>query len=329
MISLVGLISFGLCYYNGPVTNERGINLIQWTIQLIATYFIYKGVQPDALSVFVVIIVYIYSFLSSARVEGMLNLLPRNLWVSMDLNNWNIFYIFYICLYKLSKSKGGVQRRSIFGFYSYLSGFSLLSTGNLYVGHSIVLHGLYDSAKMSKFKRLSAWDVLRVMIVSKVNKQSTNNNLWIIVKTISVKIIPSFVHHRKFQPNPCLSKWVVLSHVDSLLLNIVDVIYAYFFCRISYKVRYYLFPPKTKLMTADEYEAEGLNETRKALLELREYCNSPDCDAWKVISRVRNPKRFVTLISSYQKQTDRQTKKQANKHGRSSAEYEIQRGSFK
>ncbi|KAK3736153.1 hypothetical protein QZH41_015546 [Actinostola sp. cb2023] len=76
--TLAGVISFCLCYYNGPVTNDRGINLIRWTIQLIATYFIYKGVQPESLSVAVVVVVYTYNFASSDLVQRILSILPQN-----------------------------------------------------------------------------------------------------------------------------------------------------------------------------------------------------------------------------------------------------------
>lgn len=37
-------------------------------------------------------------------------------------------------------------------------------------------------------------------------------------------------------------------------------------------------------------------ETRKALEELREFCNSPDCSAWKTISRIQSPKRFADFV---------------------------------
>lgn len=48
-------------------------------------------------------------------------------------------------------------------------------------------------------------------------------------------------------------------------------------------------PPR--LLTEEEYRIQGEVETRKALEELREYCNSPDCSAWKTVSRIQSPKR--------------------------------------
>ncbi|KAM4626877.1 nuclear envelope integral membrane protein 2 [Discoglossus pictus] len=45
---VAGLLSFGACYRHGPVTNQRSINLITWTLQLIACFFIYSGLTvPD------------------------------------------------------------------------------------------------------------------------------------------------------------------------------------------------------------------------------------------------------------------------------------------
>ncbi|KAB1270475.1 Nuclear envelope integral membrane protein 1 [Camelus dromedarius] len=53
-------------------------------------------------------------------------------------------------------------------------------------------------------------------------------------------------------------------------------------------------PPR--LLTEEEYRIQGEVETRKALEELREYCNSPDCSAWKTISRIQSPKRFADFV---------------------------------
>ncbi|KAL4229566.1 hypothetical protein ACF0H5_012605 [Mactra antiquata] len=56
------------------------------------------------------------------------------------------------------------------------------------------------------------------------------------------------------------------------------------------------FPPKIKLLTEDEYNKQGDIETRKELEKLREYCQSPDCKAWKVISKLKSPHRFAEFI---------------------------------
>ncbi|XP_074856787.1 nuclear envelope integral membrane protein 2 isoform X2 [Carettochelys insculpta] len=41
----VGIISFLVCYKHGPLTNERSITLLTWTLQLIAFILIYFGVS--------------------------------------------------------------------------------------------------------------------------------------------------------------------------------------------------------------------------------------------------------------------------------------------
>ncbi|XP_055973568.1 nuclear envelope integral membrane protein 1 [Sorex fumeus] len=53
-------------------------------------------------------------------------------------------------------------------------------------------------------------------------------------------------------------------------------------------------PPR--LLTEEEYRLQGERETKKALEDLREYCNSPDCSAWKTISRIKSPKRFADFV---------------------------------
>jgi len=51
------------------------------------------------------------------------------------------------------------------------------------------------------------------------------------------------------------------------------------------------FAPKPRLLTDEEYERQGREETRKALEALREYCQSPDCNAWKTMSRLSSPQK--------------------------------------
>ncbi|XP_025416716.1 nuclear envelope integral membrane protein 1a [Sipha flava] len=69
----------------------------------------------------------------------------------------------------------------------------------------------------------------------------------------------------------------------------------------KFSLPFRLFPkskPKLRLLSEDEYIQQSLIETPKALEELRKYCKSPDCDTWKVISRLKNPQQFAEFIES-------------------------------
>ncbi|KAM6153228.1 nuclear envelope integral membrane protein 1 [Erethizon dorsatum] len=55
-------------------------------------------------------------------------------------------------------------------------------------------------------------------------------------------------------------------------------------------------PVPPRLLTEEEYRIQGEVETRKALEELRTFCNSPDCSPWKTISRIQFPKRFADFV---------------------------------
>ncbi|XP_006897735.1 PREDICTED: transmembrane protein 194A [Elephantulus edwardii] len=55
-------------------------------------------------------------------------------------------------------------------------------------------------------------------------------------------------------------------------------------------------PVPPRLLTEEEYRIQGEVETRKALQELREFCHSPDCSAWKTVSRIQSPKRFADFV---------------------------------
>ncbi|XP_795501.3 nuclear envelope integral membrane protein 1 isoform X2 [Strongylocentrotus purpuratus] len=55
--------------------------------------------------------------------------------------------------------------------------------------------------------------------------------------------------------------------------------------------------PTPRLLTVDEFEEQGREETKKALKELRQYCSSPKCNAWKAVTRLESPKRFAEFVS--------------------------------
>lgn len=66
------------------------------------------------------------------------------------------------------------------------------------------------------------------------------------------------------------------------------------------------FPPKVKLLTESEYIQQANEETKKALEELRMYCHSPDCNAWKTMSKLKNPLRFANFVEGDSHLTDQE-----------------------
>ncbi|XP_044742542.1 nuclear envelope integral membrane protein 1 isoform X2 [Chrysoperla carnea] len=56
------------------------------------------------------------------------------------------------------------------------------------------------------------------------------------------------------------------------------------------------FPPKSKLLSNEEYYEQGAKETVKALDELREFCSSPQCNQWKTVLKLKDAKRFASFI---------------------------------
>ncbi|XP_072173886.1 nuclear envelope integral membrane protein 1-like [Diadema setosum] len=55
--------------------------------------------------------------------------------------------------------------------------------------------------------------------------------------------------------------------------------------------------PQPRLLSVEEYEEQGKEETRQALDELRRYCSSPECNAWREVTRLESPKRFASFVS--------------------------------
>ncbi|NXB11107.1 NEMP1 protein, partial [Cnemophilus loriae] len=57
-----------------------------------------------------------------------------------------------------------------------------------------------------------------------------------------------------------------------------------------------LGPTPPRLLTEEEYRLQGEVETRKALAELRSFCQSPEFSAWTTVSRIQSPKRFADFV---------------------------------
>ncbi|KAM6929963.1 nuclear envelope integral membrane protein 1 [Lycodopsis pacificus] len=55
-------------------------------------------------------------------------------------------------------------------------------------------------------------------------------------------------------------------------------------------------PEPRRLLTEEEFQKQGEEETLRALEELRKHCNSPEFSPWKAVSRLQSPKRFADFI---------------------------------
>ena len=58
----VGLISFGVLYYKGPVSSPRALDLIKWSLQLMGVLFIYNGTQIVEVSAAIIFVLILRSF---------------------------------------------------------------------------------------------------------------------------------------------------------------------------------------------------------------------------------------------------------------------------
>ncbi len=51
------------------------------------------------------------------------------------------------------------------------------------------------------------------------------------------------------------------------------------------------FPKKRKLLSQDEYARQADEFTQKQLNDLKKYVQSPDCNSWRLISRLKSPEK--------------------------------------
>ncbi|XP_011206430.2 nuclear envelope integral membrane protein 1a [Bactrocera dorsalis] len=85
----------------------------------------------------------------------------------------------------------------------------------------------------------------------------------------------------------------------SVLILAAVIFFSYLPSSLLYKplkIYRWLFPPKRRLLTNEEFYEEGIRETSKALNELRAYASSPDCKQWKIISKLSDPLRFAAFV---------------------------------
>ncbi|XP_059189307.1 nuclear envelope integral membrane protein 1 isoform X1 [Centropristis striata] len=68
-------------------------------------------------------------------------------------------------------------------------------------------------------------------------------------------------------------------------------------CRKIKRFFHWKLEPR-RLLTEEEFQKQGEEETRRALEELRKHCNSPEFSPWKTVSRLQSPKSFQNLQCS-------------------------------
>lgn len=56
------------------------------------------------------------------------------------------------------------------------------------------------------------------------------------------------------------------------------------------------FPRKRRFISKAEFERQGIEETEKALKDLKNYCSSPECRQWSTVMRLKNPSRFASFM---------------------------------
>jgi len=58
-----GVVSFAVCYYKGPVTNPRLLDLIRWSIQFLALGLVYYSSQIVEVSATIIALVVMISLI--------------------------------------------------------------------------------------------------------------------------------------------------------------------------------------------------------------------------------------------------------------------------
>jgi len=79
LVVFTGIISFCVCYYHGPVTSGRGLNLIRWMLQLVGLTLLYMGTRSDVVSFGVISTVFLSHVIrGSGILMGVTKMMPRH-----------------------------------------------------------------------------------------------------------------------------------------------------------------------------------------------------------------------------------------------------------
>ncbi|RDD40707.1 Nuclear envelope integral membrane protein 1 [Trichoplax sp. H2] len=87
----------------------------------------------------------------------------------------------------------------------------------------------------------------------------------------------------------CVMKWY--HDIYSLFMSVLNG-----FSILRKYLPRYTVPEPRRLLTEAEYEIEGKIATDNALLDLRRYCLSSECNSWELISKLKDPKSFAKFL---------------------------------
>ncbi|XP_007467859.1 PREDICTED: transmembrane protein 194A [Lipotes vexillifer] len=146
-----------------------------------------------------------------------------------------------------------------------------------------------NEEKLKELEQFSIWNFFSSFLKEKLNDTYVNVGLYSTKTCLKVEIIEEDTKYsvtvtRRFDPK------LFLIFLLGLILFFCGDLLSRKMCNATEKT----VPPR--LLTEEEYRIQGEVETRKALEKLREYCNSPDCSAWKTVSRIQSPKRFADFV---------------------------------
>jgi len=94
-----GVISFAVCYYRGPVTNPRLLDLIRWTIQLFAIVLIYYSSQIAEISATIIALVVLVSAIPRRFYMLRLPSFIMRYWYLFTTAHWCIFFSYVVCVF--------------------------------------------------------------------------------------------------------------------------------------------------------------------------------------------------------------------------------------
>lgn len=90
-------------------------------------------------------------------------------------------------------------------------------------------------------------------------------------------------------------------HTSACVCALVITFIAYHFPMrvLIFVQRFYRrrFPKKRRFLTQAEYHKQTVNETARALSDLRYYVNSGNCSQWHIVSALRDPLRFASFAN--------------------------------
>lgn len=223
-----------------------------------------------------------------------------------------IFFVAGICLFVISPE---LSKSEIF---YYTSGVSVGLVGSILLIFLLIAKYIPKKkiAILTGLTGTSIWFYITKWFKDNINELNSTCQNYLIIYLVSAGLISMIILYTQGPiTNPryttvierCLQLFAIglfyygVSERKLVMALLVAVTVIGMIYRLSETKEFRQFvnrfwPKKRKLLTRDEYTREADEFTQRQLNELKTFCQSPVCDPWRLMSRLKSPEKFARFV---------------------------------